>query len=424
MRRFILVLLSVTLIAGCDRASGPSHHIDAEWHRKALVQGALAPWLAVAPQPDGFMRTGFERDWQPRPSPTPMRQDLTNQSRLVYSMAVGYQVTQDRRYLDAARAGADFLLAHFHDEVQGGFFTIVAADGVVIADRKRSYGQACALLALATLAKVSGEARYKAAALRTWEEVASGLLEPGGGLVNSATRSFKSEDPLHTQNPVMHMFEGLLALVDATGDAKARQAARALGDFVINKLMQGLPDGSARIPEWYDADWHPLPTRDKGGYIDLGHQFEWVHLLYQAEGLGISPVYGAVAERILAYALKEGYDENDGGAFDRIYPDGETERRKGYWQQAECLNGLIAAASANPRPELWRRMDQTLAFVQDQFIDKKHGGWHPRACPRGGCVEDQPEPYHMAALHLAALSAVGALAPVGAASVSAPPRAP
>jgi len=409
MRRCLVpfLLLCIVLIGGCERASGPSQHIDAEWHKKTLVNVALAPWLAVAPQPDGFMRTGFARDWQPLPN-HPMQQDLTNQSRLIYAMAVGYQVTQDRNYLDAARAGADFLLMHFHDDVQGGFFTQVAADGSVVIDRKRSYGQACALLALATLAKVSGDERYTKAALRTWNEVASGLLEPGGGLINSTTRSFKLEGATPTQNPVMHMFEGLLALEELSHDPKIRAATRSLGDFVIGKLMQGLPDGSARIPELYDMNWLPLQAKGQGGYIDIGHQFEWVHLLYQAERQGISPVYGAVAERLLQYALKEGYDESDGGSFERVYPDGGTERRKGFWQQAECLQALIAAASAKPRPELWRRMDQTLAFVQEQFIDKQHGGWHPRACPRGGCVEAQPEPYHMASLHLAAMTAAGA----------------
>ncbi|XHS79303.1 AGE family epimerase/isomerase [Burkholderiaceae bacterium UC74_6] len=407
-RALLASLGFVALLAGCERASAPERNVDAAWHRQALVDHALKPWLERAPQPDGFMRTAFARDWQPLPNAA-LRQDVINQSRLVYALASGFMVTGDRRYLQAARSGADFLQLRFHDEVQGGYFTMISANGTVLNDRKRSYGQAFVILAFAQMAQATGEARYKELALKAWREASAGLLEPSGGLVDRTSRDFKPEDPGHTQNPVMHMFEALTLLTEVTGDASARAATRALGDFVINRLMQGLPDGSARIPEWYDTDWKPFPTREKGGYIDLGHQFEWVHLLYRAQRLEISPIYGGVAERILQYALKEGYDEIDGGAFEKTYPDGGTERAKHYWQQLECLHGLMAAASADPRRELWRRYEQTLDLVRKQFVDTQHGGWQSNACSAGGgqCPDEQPEPYHMVSLHLAALAEAG-----------------
>ena len=368
----------------------------------------LAHWLKSSPQPSGLFRVRFGRDWTAQPETQP-RLELTMQGRMIYSMIIGYELTRKRAYLDAATRGTDFLLRYFHDPVHGGFFNVVAEDGTVIADRKRAYGQAFALLALSHMARVTGEKRYKAAALAAWQEIAQGLIDAQGGLVEVATRNFKPESEARTQNPVMHMFEALLALVEATDDPKAHAAARALGDFVINKLMQGLPDGSAFIAEWYDGSWKPLPTREKGGYTELGHQFEWVQLLIRGSQLGLSPVYAAVAERLLQYALKNGYDEIDGGAFNRIYPDGAIERGKGYWQQAECLHALIAAASANERRELWRRYEQTLGLIQKQFIDARHGGWYSRACRDGACTDEQPEPYHMVSLHRAALQAAGAL---------------
>ena len=400
----VIVCSSALLLSACERASAPDKAIDAAWHRKALMDGVLSHWVSVAPRPSGLFRTQINRAWVPTPADQPQL-ELTMQGRLVYSMIIGYEISKDRRYLDAATHGADFLLEHFHDPLQGGFFNVVAEDGRVIADRKRSYGQAAALLALAQMARVTGEKRYKTAALAAWQEIAQGLLDAHGGLVEVTTRDFKPESPERTQNPVMHMFEALLALIEATDDPQARAAARAMGDFVINKLMQGLPDGSARIPEWYDSDWKPLPTREKGGYIDVGHQFEWVHLLQNATRLNVSPIYAAVSDRLLQYALQNGYDEIDGGAFNRIYPDGTVERDKGYWEQAECLNALIAAASSSERRELWRRYDQTLGLIRKQLIDNKHGGWYGAVCKNDDCSDNQPEPYHMTSLHRAALQA-------------------
>jgi len=404
----LAVACSAAVLAACSRTTAPENPIDAAASRVALVQGVLSHWLAVAPTTSGLYRSQFGRDWTYK-GPEPARIELTVQSRLVYSMVIGYEVTKDRRYLDAARHGADFLLDHFHDPVQGGYFNVVSADGAVVSDAKRTYGHAFAVLALAHMARVTGEARYKTAALAAWQETAMGLLDPHGGLFIETSRNFARppDNALRTQNPLMHMFEALLALVDATDDPGARRAARRLGDFVVGELMQGLPDGSARLPEWYDGKWKPLPTREAGGYVDLGHQFEWSHLLLRAERLGISPVYGAVSDRLLQYALAHGYDDMDGGAFDRLYPDGAVDRHKGYWEQAECLHALLAAASVNHKQELWRRYEQTLQLVQNTLADPTHGGWYVDVCAHGSCGDDQPEPYHMVALYSAALQAAG-----------------
>ncbi len=408
-RRSLLLYGGALSLTACERTTAPDRAIDAAWHRQALVDGVLAHWLKGSPRPSGLFNLHFAHDWTPKLE-TPARLDLTAQGRMIYSMIIGYELTKNRAYLDAATRGTRFLLERFHDPVHGAFFHVVGEDGTVIADRKRTYAEAFALLALSHMGRVTGEQAYKSAALTAWQEISQGLLDTQGGFIEVTTRDFKPESTARTQNPVMHMFEALMALVGATDDPRARAAARALGDFVINQLMQGLADGSACIPEWYDEHWKPLPTRDKGGYIELGHQFEWVHLLIRGSQLGLSPVYAAVAERLLQYALKVGYDEIDGGAFDRTYPDGGMDRGKGYWQQCECLHALIAAASVDERRELWRRYEQTLTLVQKQFIDARTGGWYAKACRDGACMDqEQPEPYHMVSLHRAALQAAGAL---------------
>ena len=406
-----LLLCCVLLGAGCDSLSSAARHVDADWHRRALIDGHLARWLAVAPTSSGLFATRFDRNWQARPQDAG---DLTTQSRLIYGMLGGFELTGERRYLEAAQRGGDFLLAHFHDPLYGGFYNRVAADGKVVSDAKPAYGNAFALFALSHLYRVTRDERYRAAALMQWRDIDQKLRDADGGYRHDVPRNFVgSNSDSHTQNPLMHLFEALLALVEATGDPQALAGATRLGNFVIDKLMQGQPDGSAYIPEWYDAHWKPLPTKDKGGYIDLGHQFEWSHLLRSAAGLGLSPTFGATGERLLQYALKVGYDETNGGAFYRAYPDGSVDRGKGAWEQAECLRALVAAAAASGRRDLWRRYEQTLDFVRSDFIDAEHGGWKlgpEYLCGGGDCASMQMEPYHMTGMHLAAIRAAEAAA--------------
>jgi mannose-6-phosphate isomerase len=403
----LLAALGSAATACSDGGTGPAP-IDAAWHRRALTEGLLEPWRQAAVTPSGFMRSAVARDWTPVPgAPCP----LTDQARLVYAFALGYELTRDERQLAAARRGADFLQERFHDPLHGGYFLAVNEDGQVLRDAKNTYGNAFALLALAQVAKVTAQPRDREAARRCWLEIDTGLRAPAGGFRMELTRAFSAagrENAPVSQNPLMHLFEALLALHDATQDPAALAAAKGVGDFVVYRLLVGLPDGGAFIPEWYAPDWKPLPTREAGGYTDLGHQFEWVHLLRSAEARGLVGVYGATADRLLAFALARGYDEAEGGSFTTLYPDGAVARDKSWWQQCEALRALLSVAPGSGRPDLWRRYEQTLGLVRAQFIDPTHGGWYRKPCRSGRCDERQVEPYHMAALHHAALTVAAA----------------
>jgi mannose/cellobiose epimerase-like protein (N-acyl-D-glucosamine 2-epimerase family) len=151
--------------------------------------------------------------------------------------------------------------------------------------------------------------------------------------------------------------------------------------------------------------WEPLP-QGGGGYIDIGHQVEIAYLLEAAGARGLSPVYPAAAQRVLDYVLKVGYDEESGGCYTRAELDGSVTRDKGWWQQSGCLRLLMRFAAAYGKPEMARRYEQTLAFVRNEFIDTGNGGWYLRMksqCARSPCPDEQPDAYHMTALHREAL---------------------
>jgi len=406
-RRWQAVAATIVLatgILGCDFVGSRPLQPDAKWHERALVDGHLAHWLAVAPSESGFLRASVTRAWQPREQKAT---DLVAQSRLIYVLLSGYEVTGDSRYLDAARRGADFLLRYFPDPVHGGLFRIVDAEGRVVRDSKHTYGHAFAIFALAHAYRVTKDERYSGAALATWRVVQANLRDPGGGFRPEAPRDFSDgASGSRTQNPVMHLFEALLALHGATGDPEALAGARSIGDFVVYRLLHGLPDGGAYIAEWYDAKWEPLPE-DRGGNIDLGHQFEWAFLLNSSEERGLPALYTAVAQRLLDYAIKTGYDEQKGGCFNAAYTDGRVVREKGYWQQSECLRTVMHYAALYGKSDMKRRYEQTLTLIRDEFIDAKNGGWFvmtKSACARQSCPDEQPDAYHMTTMHREALA--------------------
>ena len=124
-----LLVALASLISACGMGGSDSGRIDPEWHRRTMIDSLLAHWIEVAPTDSGFMRTAIARNWKPAAEQTGY---LTEHARLVFSLINGYEVTRDKRYLDAASRGADFLLKHYRDAVHGGFFNRVASDGKVI----------------------------------------------------------------------------------------------------------------------------------------------------------------------------------------------------------------------------------------------------------------------------------------------------
>lgn len=390
------------LLTACDATHDTNQAIATQWHKQDMT-AHLSRWLDIAPTPSGLFVGGFDRQWHPVQS---KGLDLTTQSRLTYTMLVGYETMGDQRYLDAAVRGADFLLSHFHDPMHGGFFDRVDAEGNVINPAKKTYGHAFALLALSHVARVTKEHRFRKAALNTWHEIDLNLRDADGGFRPDTPPDFGGTSNFRNQNPLMHLFESLLALIDATGDPHASAGAQSVGNFVLYRLLQGQSDGGAYIPEWYDEHWQPLATKDKGGYVDLGHQFEWSHLLVSADQRGLSGIYGPASERLLKYALKVGYDDVNGGVFNRAYPDGSVDRDKNYWEQAEGLRALMVAATNHKHSDLWTKYAQTLEFVKAKFVDNDNGGWWPREmhnCSSGNCNDAQPEPYHMVGMDLVAI---------------------
>lgn len=248
----LALVLGITL--GCDGANQASR-IDSVWHRQDLEMH-LSRWLAAAPTASGQFRTSFGADWQALGGDNA---ELTLQARLTYVMARGFEHTSDRRYREAMVNGAEFLLRHYYDPVYGGFFNNVDSRGRVLNESKRLYGQAFALLALSHVARVTQEERYRVAALQAWKDIHHNLRDPDGGYRPEASRNFALNHTNRNQNPVMHLFEALLALVEATNDPVAKEGVRSVGHFVLYQLLQGTEDGGAFIPEWYDEHWKPLP---------------------------------------------------------------------------------------------------------------------------------------------------------------------
>ena len=118
-----LALLSVT---ACDSGSDiPAANAATranpsfDWLKQDLLMGVVEPRLKHGLLPSGFYQPNLGPDWNPVP---PQIATLIVETRFIYVMAMGYEVSGDTRHLHAMKRAADYLLATFPSPVdsEGG----------------------------------------------------------------------------------------------------------------------------------------------------------------------------------------------------------------------------------------------------------------------------------------------------------------
>ena len=346
--------------------------LDFGWFRAHLLAEILPRWLALAPAPSGLFRCDFDRQWRHGGSAAGT---LVSQSRLLFNFATGHRLAGDARYRDAVAHGAEFLLRRFRDEEHGGWLWSCDENGAVLDDAKNSYGHAFVILGLVHASDCLDSKALLRTAVETWEVVRRSLLDAHGALLRKTSRDFSQRLVANsTQNPMMHLFEALLALGDTEGLGEIHTRAREIADFVLGCRHRAHSGG---IPEVYSPEWVPLPTTN-GGRVDIGHQFEWAYMLSSAVERGFPASYLDEANALLDYGLSVGYDAENGGiCTDVAQEDNRVIRAdKGYWQQCEAIRALMHFAALRGREDLWDPCRRTLEFCRRELIDPEFGGWY------------------------------------------------
>ena len=357
-----LILLS----AGAALSAAP---LDRNWFQRSLEE-ETTHWRVAAATSNGFFQPNLDRQWRPAPKQIGT---LVSQCRQIYVMAAGYEATRNAAFLESLRKGTDFLLAHFRDSEHGGYFFSTTPEGKVVDDSKDSYGHAFVIFGLSHAARVTGDARYREAALKAWADMKKHFRDGPVFIKPRLNRTFSAARGANSQNPMMHLFEALLALHDATGSREVYRDARTLADAIFSRLFQ---ERGGYLPEFYDSDWKPMPP-EKRGHIDLGHQFEWAFLLSHAVEKGFPKQYLKTAGRLLDYGMAKAWDSEAGGIYSRSSYDGVVVKEpKMWWQQAEHLRAVSHYAALRGRSDLWPAFDKSLDFVKRNFMDSEYGGWY------------------------------------------------
>ena len=327
-------------------------------------------------------------------------------ARLLWTFSALYRFEPDPRYLDLARRAYDYLDQHFWDDRFGGAFWRVDHRGRMLDDKKKIYGQAFYLYALAEyyLAAEDATALARAQELFGLIEQYSHDAAHGGyfetcnrdwTLAQDARLSDKDMNEQKSMNNHLHVLEGYTNLCRVSGDSEVRDRLTQLIDLFDRHILDRQ---TSHFGHFFDETWQP-----RSDTYTFGHDIEGSWLLCEAvEVLGDA----APTERVSATALRiadvvrtEGMDD-DGGLFYEGRAGAVIDSNKEWWPQAEAVVGFLNAYQLSGRDEFLQVARDCWGFIERCIVDHTHGEWFWRVARDGTPDPGEPKvsewksPYH------------------------------
>lgn len=325
---------------------------------------------------------------------------IVTQSRMVWGFShLGrYAREGDRAAVgEAARQGFQFMLDHFWDLKNGGFFWNVRRDGTVEDAAKLVYGESFAIYALSEYSLCF----HDKTALE-YAEKAFSLLQlyaadtRRGGYYENLEEDWTISPPgayagdRKSLDIHMHLMEAFTTLYEASGKEIHRRKLLESIDLIMEHMVNR--EAGYGFNQ-FDLSFQSIPAinicrtwnaeREIGESIQepmdttsYGHNVELSWLLGRAFGvLGIDGgEYAPVLRRLLDHSLKYGYDYEYGG----IYRDGVADQAalvkdKEWWQNFEALVGYLDGYLQYGDETYLRAYLQSWEFVKGKFMNMETG---------------------------------------------------
>ncbi len=234
-----------------------------------FVTRALPLWAEAGIDAAG----GFYESLDSAGAPVPGRRRVRVQCRQIYTFSEAARRGWFPRGEAIAAAGFDRLLATaVPNDGARGCVHALHDDGGVDQHLRDLYDQAFLILACAARIK-AGDKRALTIANNTLSFLDREFASPFGGF----RENDRGGHP-RRQNPHMHLFEALLALASATGDAAVLDRAHAVEALFRAKFYDAK---AGALREFFNDDWSLIET--VSDRVEPGHMAEWVALIDRYE---------------------------------------------------------------------------------------------------------------------------------------------
>lgn len=327
-------------------------------------------------------------------------------ARLLWTFSALHRFNQYPRSLSMAQRAYDYLQDHFWDRSYGGTFWQVDFQGRLLDEKKKIYGQAFYIYALAEYYQAVGEpaALQRAAEMfklidkHSRDETFGGYIEVCNrdwSVAEDLRLSKKDMDEKKSMNNHLHLLEAYTNLYRIWPDSQIRERLAEL----IDLFEQHIPDPTTdHLRHFFDEAWAP-----RSANYTFGHDVEASWLLCEAADiLGDANVTSRIRDlalRLAQVTLNEGLDD-DGGLCYEGKAGRVTDSNREWWPQAESVVGFLNAYELSGDPSFLKAAQKAWDYIENHFIDRNHEDWFWRIDPAGRPDPAEPKvsqwkgPYH------------------------------
>jgi mannobiose 2-epimerase len=371
---------------------------------KELLGNILPFWLKHTPDNEhGGFCGQIKNDLSVDPS---ANKGLILNARILWTFSAAHKVYGDELYLKTARRAFEYLLENFWDRDFGGMYWMVDCHGNPVETKKRIYGQAFTLYALAEYAsECAGDSPLqRAIALHRLIEQASHdrancgyyeTYERDWTLAADQRLSDVDMDETKSMNTHLHMLEAYTNLLRRWNDPLLRERLRELLRIFLDRIIH--PD-THHFRMFFDKQWD-----DRSRWTSFGHDIEGSWLICEAaEVLGDPEILTEARNEAvrMAQAVYEQALDSDGGLLYEGKGNEIIDGDKHWWPQAEAVVGFLNAYELSGRDYFLRASERTWAFIENCIVDHQFGEWHSKVSRDGTPSNDKHKvdawkcPYH------------------------------
>jgi len=327
-------------------------------------------------------------------------------TRILWTFSRLYIFDQKEIYLGIARHAYRFLTEKFIDREYGGAYWMVDHHGKALDDKKKMYGQAFTLYALAQYYLTTKDPAVREEAIRIFRLIEDHNYDPKHrGYFETSNRNWTIAEEMRlseldmnemkSMNTHLHLMEAYATFYRAWPEELVRKKLRELiediRDFIIDPETK-------HFRLFFDEAWGP-----KSSAISYGHDIEGSWLLCEAaEVLDDQKLLGDVRKLSLDMVnavMNEGLSKKY-SIFAERSNEGRICRESHWWQQAEAVVGFTNAYQLSKGGVYLDRAMKCWTFIKEHFVDRENGEWYYETDADGNpdkCrykVSEWKGPYH------------------------------
>ena len=326
-------------------------------------------------------------------------------ARILWTFSAAYNYNKNATHLELATRAFEYLKAHFVDERHGGVYWTVTHDGHPLETKKQIYACAFAVYALSEYYLASRHEPAKNLALDIYRSmVAHAHDEVDGGFYEAFTidwqkltdqrLSAKDANEKKTTNTNLHVLEAFANLYRIW----PYEQLRALCIELLKIFDENIIDrATGHLRLFFDEKWNERPD-----VISYGHDVEAAWLLLDcAKVIDDERMIDVFTSKsiLLTNAAMKGLDIDGGLWYEYDLRSNQMIYQKHWWPQAEAVVGFISSFQISGDERYLTAAIKCWQFVASSMIDPT-GEWYWGLNKDGSAMVNQDKvglwkcPYH------------------------------